>query len=79
MLDTHTLNLQQFYKVGANITTVRLMDPTDYQITNLIRDWEDRMKKDGGYYRVDPGQVRVNIQITYLIKKSVITNKSLHF
>lgn len=59
MLDTHTLNLKEFQEVGANITTVRIFDPTDYQIKNLVRDWEDHMKKKGEYYRKESTEVKV--------------------
>ena len=62
MLDTHTLNLKEFQEVGANITTVRIFDPTDYQIKNLVRDWEDRMKKKGEYYRKEPTEVKVKFR-----------------
>lgn len=60
MLDTHTLDLTDFLEVDANITTIRLMDPTDYQIKDLVRDWQDLKKKEKDYYRVDPNQVRVS-------------------
>lgn len=58
-MDAHTLALGKMQSVGANITTIRLMDPTDYQIRNLVRDWEESEKRKNNSYRVDPTQVKV--------------------
>lgn len=68
MLDTHTLNLKEFHEVGANITTIRIMDPTDYQINNLIRDWMDSKRKEKENYRIEPNEVQVSILGSKIIK-----------
>ena len=66
MLDTHTLDFQELLSVTANITTIRLMDPADYQVKNVAHDWEEHEKREGRYYRADPSQVKVVLAISYL-------------
>ncbi|XP_067620605.1 glutamate receptor ionotropic, kainate 2 [Eurosta solidaginis] len=61
VLDTHTLDFNELLAVTANITTIRLMDPTDYQVRNVAHDWEEREKREGRYYRVEPTQVKTNM------------------
>nr|QKN21291.1 glutamate receptor ionotropic kainate 2 [Bactrocera dorsalis] len=61
VLDTHTLDFQELLSVNANITTIRLMDPTDYQVKNVAHDWEEHEKREGHYYRADPSQVKTNM------------------
>uniref|UniRef100_A0A0K8V3R8 Glutamate receptor 1 n=1 Tax=Bactrocera latifrons TaxID=174628 RepID=A0A0K8V3R8_BACLA len=61
VLDTHTLDFQELLSVNANITTIRLMDPTDYQVKNVAHDWEEHEKREGRYYRADPSQVKTNM------------------
>ncbi|XP_049313481.1 glutamate receptor ionotropic, kainate 2 [Bactrocera dorsalis] len=61
VLDTHTLDFQELLSVNANITTIRIMDPTDYQVKNVAHDWEEHEKREGHYYRADPSQVKTNM------------------
>lgn len=61
LLDTHTLELGHIFNVEANITTVRLMDPTDFHIKNVVHDWEEREKREGRYYKVLPTQVKTQM------------------
>ncbi|KRF81168.1 glutamate receptor ionotropic, kainate 2 isoform X2 [Drosophila virilis] len=61
LLDTHTLELGDIMNVEANITTVRLMDPTDYHIKNVVHDWEEREKREGRYFKVLPTQVKTQM------------------
>ncbi|XP_037961199.1 glutamate receptor ionotropic, kainate 2 [Teleopsis dalmanni] len=60
-LDAHTLDLQELELVSANITTVRLMDPTDFHVKNVVHDWEEREKRESRYYRVLPEKVKTNM------------------
>lgn len=46
--------------VGANITGIRLMDPSDFHVKNVIHDWEELEKRQGRYYRVDASQIKVS-------------------
>jgi len=60
-LDTHTLELGDILNVEANITTVRIMDPTDYHVKNVVHDWEEREKREDRYYKVLPTQVKTQM------------------
>lgn len=53
------MDLQEMLSVGANITAVRLMDPTDFHVKNVVHDWEEHEKRENRYYRVDQGQIKV--------------------
>lgn len=60
-MDTPTLDLQEIMNVNANITTIRLMDPTDYHMENVVRDWIERSNNEKRYYRISPAQAKVRI------------------
>ncbi|XP_070133341.1 glutamate receptor ionotropic, kainate 2 [Drosophila bipectinata] len=61
VLDTHTIDFGELSGVEANITTIRLMDPTDFHIKNVVHDWEEREKQDGRYYSVEPHRVKTQM------------------
>ncbi|XP_068150954.1 glutamate receptor ionotropic, kainate 2 [Drosophila tropicalis] len=61
VLDTHTMEFGELSGVEANITTVRLIDPTDFHIKNVVHDWEEHEKREGRYYKVEPHQVKTQM------------------
>lgn len=48
--------------VGANISTVRIMDPTDFHVKNIVHDWEEHEKREKRYFRIDPDRAKVIIK-----------------
>lgn len=58
LLDTHSIDFGELSGVEANITTVRLMDPSDFHVKNVVHDWEEREKREGRYFKVDPNRVK---------------------
>lgn len=38
-LDTHTLDFEELKLMRANITTMRLIDPSSYEVMNGERGW----------------------------------------
>lgn len=57
-IDAHTLDFAELKFVGANITTIRLMDPGSFEVTTAVHDWNESAKRQGGMpYHVD--QVKV--------------------
>ncbi|XP_053961746.1 glutamate receptor ionotropic, kainate 2 [Anastrepha ludens] len=60
-LDTHTQDFKELLSVSANITTIRLMDPTDYKVKNAAHDWEERENREKRYYRADPSVVKTHM------------------
>ncbi|KAL9925587.1 glutamate receptor ionotropic, kainate 2 isoform X1 [Glossina fuscipes] len=60
-LDTHTIDMPDILTVGANISTVRIMDPTDFHVKNIVHDWEEHEKREKRYFRVDPDRAKTNM------------------
>ena len=38
-LDTHTIEFEELKYMRANITSLRIMDPTSYDLKNAVHDW----------------------------------------
>lgn len=34
------------------------MDPSDFHVKNVVHDWEEREKREGRYFKVDPNRVK---------------------
>ncbi|XP_055903176.1 glutamate receptor ionotropic, kainate 2 [Eupeodes corollae] len=60
-LDTHTLDFGDLQHIAANLTTARIMDPTDFHVKNAVHDWEEREKREGRYYKTLTTQVKTNM------------------
>ena len=39
-MDAHTIDFKEFKNSRANITTLRLMDPTSMEVTSALHDWK---------------------------------------
>ncbi|XP_037081492.1 LOW QUALITY PROTEIN: glutamate receptor ionotropic, kainate 2-like [Pollicipes pollicipes] len=46
-LDLHTVDLKDFSYSGANITGLRLIDPSDPKIIMTVREWRERQREQG--------------------------------
>ncbi|XP_017064350.1 glutamate receptor ionotropic, kainate 2 [Drosophila eugracilis] len=60
-LDTHSIEFGDLSGVEANITTVRIIDPTDFHIKNVVHDWEEREKREGRYFKVESDRVKTQM------------------
>lgn len=43
-LDTHTVDFEELKFMRANITSLRIMDPTSFDLKNAVHDWIQGMK-----------------------------------
>lgn len=57
-LDAYNIDFSQFKNVKGNITTIRISDPTDFYVQNLVIEWEDREKRNGRYAKFQPEAAR---------------------
>lgn len=51
-LDAYNIDFSQFKNVRGNITTLRISDPTDFYVQNLVIEWEEREKRNGRYMKI---------------------------
>lgn len=58
-LDAHTLDFSELMSVRANITTLRLMSPTSFEVENAVRDWRHEEMKQFSNYRTQVDKIRV--------------------
>ncbi|XP_055381687.1 glutamate receptor ionotropic, kainate 2-like [Condylostylus longicornis] len=56
-LDTYTLDFGDLASVSANITTIRIVDPSDSNILNVVADLEEVEKERNKYYKLSPEEV----------------------
>lgn len=52
-LDAYNIDFSQFKNVKGNITTLRISDPTDFYVQNLVIEWEEREKRNGRYIKIE--------------------------
>ncbi|KAK6631711.1 hypothetical protein RUM43_013775 [Polyplax serrata] len=64
-LDTHTIDFDEFKYGRTNITTVRLIDPSDIYVQNAVRDWVEGEKRNGIYLGITPETVKVETALMY--------------
>lgn len=68
-LDTHTIDFEELKFLRSNITALRLIDPSSFDVQNAVNDWEHGEKRNGRLFRMSPEHVPVrkyfNINLSY--------------
>ncbi|XP_055381684.1 glutamate receptor ionotropic, kainate 2-like [Condylostylus longicornis] len=64
-LDAHTLDFEELITVSANITTMRIIDPTDFSVKSVLHDIEQRERSRGNYFKTSDGNVKTNMLLVY--------------
>lgn len=53
------LDIPELRDVESNITTVRLMDPTNLDVINVVHEWQRKMRTNYGYYKpIDTNMIK---------------------
>lgn len=55
------LDIPEMKEVEANITTFRLMDPSNLDVINVVHEWQRKMKTNYGFYkRIDMNMIKAH-------------------
>lgn len=60
-LDAHTLDFAELKFFRANITTLRLMSPTSFEVENAVHEWRQEERKHFHTYRTYADKIRVKL------------------
>ncbi|CRL04875.1 CLUMA_CG017927, isoform A [Clunio marinus] len=56
-LETHTLDYEELKFMRANITAMRMIDPTSFEVMNAINDWEQGERQHRRNFHITPEKV----------------------
>ena len=58
-LDTHVIDFEELKFTPANITSLRIMDPSSFDLKNAVHDWIQGEKKRDRLFQISPEHVQV--------------------
>lgn len=58
-LDAHTVDFAELKFMYANITTLRLMSPTSFEVTTAVHDWRQGEVRQNGSFGLYADRIRV--------------------
>lgn len=58
-LDAHTLDFAELKFMRANITTLRLMSPTSFEVMTAVHDWRQGEIRQNGSFGLNSERIRV--------------------
>lgn len=65
-MDAHTIDFEELKFGRANITAMRMLDPTSFEIRNAVLDWEEGERRFGRKLDITADTVPVSTFIIIL-------------
>ncbi|KAF4533063.1 hypothetical protein B566_EDAN002626 [Ephemera danica] len=63
--DMHTVDLDEFKNSGANITSMRIVDPTSQEVNNAVHDWTYGEMRYGRVLQLTAHQVKTEVALIH--------------
>ena len=60
--------------VGANITTIRIMNPSSFEVTTAVHDWRLGEKRHKGYTQIYADRIKTETALFYDAVRMFLTS-----